>query len=352
VPVPPPDASGALLAIAKPAGIPPGMAIAKPAEIPTGRTPILNQEVVVVCEVLSATGVPSVNTLGGADPYVEVRIVTGEDPAGIHGGDTTRKPVASAKTKVLKNCMTPEWKETFVLQGASCKQEFYVQLIMFDQNSGRKNTALGHASLSLAAAILGCSYNGKDERSKAVHELPLAPCDVLAAIDVSQTRLKVNFWYYEMHKWKLTIKKGTKLPQMKTMGAIDSFVEARLCKKDPKTKPVQETPSKDVIWHKQTETVVDSLDPEWNQNLTFVAAGDPKMFLQLILYSGATTFSAAQPLGCAILPMDKVLAGKLGGGQETQVLKFAALHGVEPPEGLSDARLTIKLGFELSQDGD
>merc|ERR1739848_211008 len=103
---------------------------------------------------------PSVNTFGGCDPYVEIRIQKG-DPAKKDGGigslgkDTVR-------TTAKDGDMAPNWNENLTLNKATHGKEHFVNIILWDSNITR-NTPIGYQAICTTDLLASLTYDPSKE---------------------------------------------------------------------------------------------------------------------------------------------------------------------------------------------
>jgi len=136
-------ATAAATAAAAPAAAP-AAAAPKAAAVPKQAGPshpVEGQRMHMMFEIKNGTDMPSVNTFGGCDPFVEVRVVKG-DPTARNGGiEDAVEETCKKKTKSIDGELNPTWNETLTLQGVYGADQF-VQFILWDSNVA-KNTPIG-----------------------------------------------------------------------------------------------------------------------------------------------------------------------------------------------------------------
>lgn len=311
------------------------------AEKSRDREPALNQRVQVVVEVGEGTDMPSVNTFGGCDPFVEVRLVHG-DPSKRSKGNVDGMPKSSAQTEVKTGDMFPNWGEKVCVEGVF-KEDAYIQLILWDYNVF-KNQPLGHAAMKIGKMIEGCVYNAENAKPhQCPHSMSMKPIS-----DEVQLKSKVTCkcHYYEIHRWKIFVDKGRRLPKVDLLGTCDGFIEARLVKRDPRKMAFSGTPGEECVWSGRTNPVANSMDPSWGQELSCVTPGDPHYYLQVVLWDDNSPLPA-QPLGHAVLSMREIACTLPGAEPVEHKLKFQKLPDTSGYPDLPKTRVHMRLSFDL-----
>lgn len=308
------------------------------------RAPQEGQKLSVLCKVESGSNMPDVNTFGGCDPMVEVRCVQAA-AAKKADGDVQSVPLVRAETTSKTGDMKPKWDEEIVLDGCTFSaKEWHLQVILFDYNM-TGNTPIGHTSLSMEDALEGLTFDAaaaaRPEKSHTLTFKSLLP----PGTPVNAT-VKCSFSFKEYNKFKLLVVKGSRLPKVDTLGTIDGFIEARLTTKDPRKSDFIHSPGEECMWNAQTKAVENSMDPKWAQELGCTIPGDPKSFLQIILWDQGSITNT--PLGQHVIPV-KEIVDKVPGVWKEMILKLSALPGVasEFNQAVKLARITVKLKFDL-----
>jgi len=345
VPAPAPaPAQAAPAAPAAPAPAAAAPAQATVAELPPGapRAPELNTKMALIVDVKNGIDMPNVNTFGGCDPFVEIRIVKG-DPSK-KGGDVEAIPKDTVRTKAKDGDTTPDWNETLRLAKATYAEDTFVNIILWDSNI-TKNTPIGYQHLPITELLSDMTYDAS------VVDLPkkdfvAASFQSLLADKSMGLKASVNmaFSYLEVHKFTFNIKSGSRLPKVDTLGSIDAFIEVRLVKGDPKTFHFERSPGAETLWSAKTNTVNDSMDPEWNQELSVTAPAEPGNFFVFALIDAG--HMANTPVGMVTVPLQG-LCGQRNGEVEfnSNLKKFA---NWDAPEGLTKAKLKFKLSHYIA----
>lgn len=294
------------------------------------RMPRENQRVTVVCDVLDGVDMPNVNRFGGCDPFVECRVVRGNPQ-----GDVDTEPVLTSQTDVKRNDMSPSWRQRLALVDLTFEKGLYIQLILWDYNLVR-NQPIGQVAIPLERAIAAFSPK-RPERflsfsSSTGEELSL------------RAKVSAQFTFWEAHQHRLVVESGSWLPKVKMLGAISSYVEARVLQSDPRKASFHARPlAPECIWSGRTGVVSENVDPCWLQEFNFTLAYDvTSLWLQLILWDT----SAPQPdvpIGHAIMEISEAQSGSI---------KELAIHELsleELPQShvsadLSRAKLAIRMG--------
>merc|ERR1719379_1667556 len=158
----------------------------------------------LIVEVLNGADMPSVNTFGGCDPFVEVRCVKG-DPRP-KGGDISAIPKDTAKTKSIDGDLTPEWNETLTLAKASYGADMFLNVILWDKNI-TSNTPIGYQAFPITEVLESLQYNA-DEATPAKKELHATEFESLLKDKSMALKVSVhmNLSFLEVHKFKFHVK--------------------------------------------------------------------------------------------------------------------------------------------------
>jgi len=290
----------------------------------------------LVVTVKNGNNMPSVNTFGGCDPFVEIRCVKG-DPTP-KGGDIKTKPRegTGAKTKEKTGEMNPVWDQTVTLSRCAVENDSFLNIILWDKNSS-ENTVIGYQAVQLMQLLHGMSFDAS---------LPALPQkDFVAAqfqslletpVEGFFPGVNLTFAFCEVRKFKFQITSCSKLPKVDQ--SLDAFVEIRLCDKDPRNEkyPIS---GKSCLWTAKTKIMKDNTDPKFNEELDGFCAANPNTFFQIAIVDCNKLNNT--PIGHIVLPM-KGLCGQKHGEREF-TLTPTKLPNFDEPAGLSDATIKFKL---------
>lgn len=306
------------------------------------RDPTVGMKCAIVADVINGVDMPSVNTFGGCDPFVEVRCVKG-DPRP-KGGDIAGVPKDSAKTKSIDGDLTPDWHETLTLAKASYGPDMFVTIILWDSNIA-KNTPIGYQALPTTELLSGLQYNADSEKQAQKEHVATFETLLKDASMGLKATVNLAFSYVEVHKFKFQIKNGSHLPKVDLLGSIDAFIEVRLIDGDPSQLNFTTTPGKETLWSAKTKTVSDNMDPVFNEDLQVSVPADPsKNFVIVVCDSGAM---GNTPIGMVVVPL-KGLCSELSGTQEIKS-KLTKLPNWDAPQHLSKAKVHVILSHDLAK---
>jgi Ca2+-dependent lipid-binding protein len=287
-------------------------------------------------EIKNGVDMPSVNTFGGCDPFVEIRIQKG-DPAA-KDGDLSAVPKDTARTKARDGDMTPEWNETLELKKTTYGKEMYVNIILWDSNIA-KNTPLGYQALCTTDLLSGLKYDPTAEaQQKKEHVAKFT--SLLGEGKDLKAIANMSFSYLEVHKFKVTVKKATNLPRVDSIGSIDAFVEVRLVNCDPRQMEYTKSPGNECLWSATTKIVNDNQNPTFGENFQFTCAADPSLYLIFVMSDSGTLGNT--PVGQVIVPMKQICSNKMGAEQECK-LKLEKLPGWDAVNGLTKASISFSV---------
>lgn len=305
-----------------------------------------NQKIVLFVDGLKGSGMPSVNTFGGCDPLLEVRVVKG-DPASLErfGVDEKAAPGTFAQTECKQGELNPKWTGRLEVGHCVNKLDTYVQIIVFDWNV-TTNTALVERALPLGTALAGLKYHHSNEMEKVAHELTLSDMINPGATELKGAKIQCNMFYAELLRYKLTIVKASRVPKMKTFGTADAYIEARVVRGDPKKMEFSYAPGDNVIWSGKSKVVANSMDPRWDETLEFEVAGDPDYRLVLILWDSNSPMSDTA-ICQTVLELKEIAALEPGSAPVQHSLKFSRLPKVDPVAEFKKTTLKLTIGQSL-----
>lgn len=306
------------------------------------KTPVCNQRITVVCDVLEGVDMPNVNRFGGCDPFVECRIVRG-DPTHKLRGDVDKEPMLSTQTDVKRNDMAPSWRQRLALPDLTYEKDLYVQLVLWDYSLVR-NQPIGHVAVPLEQAL--STYSPKhSERFLRFSNLP-----GLEEVDL-KAKVSAQFTYWEAYHHRLVVDSGSLLPTVKTTGTISSYIEARILQSDPRKDPFTQRPTLECLWSGRTGVVSENTDPCWQQEFDFTLAYDvSSLWLQLILWD----INAPLPdvaIGHAVMSVSQAQSGDIA-NLLAQDLCLEDLPETPSATDLSSAKLAVRMGNEVVSNTD
>lgn len=164
------------------------------------RAPVEGAKIRLSVSIGQATGVPEVNTLGGVDPYLIVRLMK-KNPNDMKDAGLLQKELQKARTQVQKGS-TPKFDEKFVFD-MEYRANSYIQLVLYD--SGATDTPLGHIPLQLERAMRDCKFvaSGRPESTK--HWARCKPISAAQPFNVTDTKVGFKLSFNEMHKWDVVV---------------------------------------------------------------------------------------------------------------------------------------------------
>jgi hypothetical protein len=287
--------------------------------------------------VKNGNNMPSMNTFGGCDPFVEVRCVKG-DPSE-KGGDVKTKPRDGcfAKTKELSGQTNPVWNQTIILPKAIFENDSFVNIILWDHNRS-ENSTIGYQHVALSQLLQGMQFDAsldelpqKDFVAAAFQSLLDSP------IEGFFPGVNMAFSFCEVHKFRFKIDLCSALPKV-DKDALDTYVEVRLCDQDPRNEkyPIS---GKHCLWTAKTKTVKDKTDPKFSEELEGICPANPKLFFQVVVIQSKKLLN--QPIGAVVIPMVGLCGQKSGEREFTSTL--TKLPNYSEAAGLSSASIKFKI---------
>mmetsp|Transcript_56219 Transcript_56219/g.103119 ORF Transcript_56219/g.103119 Transcript_56219/m.103119 type:complete len:606 (-) Transcript_56219:93-1910(-) len=353
---PPPAAPPAAVAPPPPEPVKEEPAAAAPAAASAGpgaRAPVEGQKVFLNVLVIDGKDMPSVNTFGGCDPFVEVRIVDG-DPT-IKKGALNEVPIATAKTKTVSDSTEPKFNETVKLKGAKNAgvvhdSSTYVEFILWDWNA-TGNLALGYSTLSMVDTLSGLDFNAS-AMSQQARDHNCKFSSLMTGSNSSKAmkaEVKVSFSYLEVQKYTVKAVSGTKIPGINSFGSVSPCLEVRIMEGDPKRVPYSSSPGKECHWSDTTAPQPSNQEPKWRQELEGSTIADPSHHLLLAVHDAGTMGNT--PIGFAAIPMKDVLTKPLGAFHEWKNLKLHAFPGEGAPGDIKQSKITVEIRHDLVMKG-
>jgi len=301
--------------------------------------------IALLVTVKSGQNMPSVNTFGGCDPFVEVRCVKG-DPSEQNGDvKATPKEGTAGQTKEIKGEANPAWNSTFSLNKCTLEKDSFVNILLWDHGQGLPgmsgqsgNTAIGYQRLPLSTLLDGMSYNAS------LAELPKKDFAAAAFQCLLETPpqgffpgVNLSFQWCEVHKFTFHIESCSNLPKT----CQDCFIEVRNVEKDPRNEKYPIT-GKNCTWTAKTKTITDNTNPVFDQELEGFCPADPTDWFQItIIDSGRGLMAKQTPLGHVVVSM-RGLCGQKNGSKEF-ISMPVKLPNFSEPDGLGDCRIKFKI---------
>lgn len=323
----------------------------------SGRAPSQGQKVLLVVSVIKGEQMPEVNTLGGCDPFVEVRIHSGtEDP--IKNSNIARplRPTWSVQTQPKPNERAPLWNETLELVDCTVSAETYVHMILQSWDLARA-IQVAHTSMNINKALDKLTFVA-DANVSQENKFRLKFKSLLGA----QYKMNCNplvdikISYLEVTKFKINVIKACKLPQVKQlMGTIDSYVECRIVRGNPLKMTFGRFPNKDkdqpglCLWQGTTPVMANNNEPQYDKNFSDAevpAYGD--IYLQLILWDSNYPLLDT-PIAHQAMNLRDVM-GKPPDTLAESELKFQKLEGWDKVASFKHAKLSVSIAYSIVMD--
>ena len=190
----------------------------------------------LVVTVSEGRNLKSCDDNGLSDPYVEVRLLP-EDPK-------KKKKEKDQKTKVVKKSLNPRWEESFEFTLTPAElPDRRIQLLVWDEDAVGRDF-MGEAIIEPTSLEL-------DQLNKGWHKLNKKGAGLL----------KVRFTYNpEPNTLDVNIISGKDLVPLGSSISIDAYVKVYL------------QPDKSKQTKRKTTTKKDSLDPKWNETVSYQLA--------------------------------------------------------------------------------
>jgi len=297
----------------------------------------------LIVEVKNGVNMPSVNTFGGCDPFVEVRCVRGKPKDS--DGSVNDVPKDTAQTTVKAGDLTPDWNEELTLSKAQYGKDYFVNVILWDNNVAA-NTPIGFVTVPTTELLKGAMY---DPGAQTPAKIEYVAKEFKSLLPDKSTNLSslinLSFSFFEVHKFKISIKKASHLPRVDTIGSIDAFVEVRIIDGDPRQMEYTKTPGAESKWSGKTETINDNTDPTFNHELTCLAPANPKLNVVVVVTDSGALGNT--PVGMVVIPFSKFITKKMDDVQ-TYKSKLEKLPNWPAPENLKLATVSWSLSRTLA----
>lgn len=314
-----------------------------------GARPLIEgMRIALTVDVINATGLPSVNTFGGCDPYVEIRCVKGDPVARLkNGGNINEVPRDSAKTTTKDGDLTPDWNETLCLHKAIYGKDKFFNFVLWDSNI-TKNTPIGYHSINSMKLLEGLTY---DPKTVAPSKKTLKATDFVSLLEdksmslKSELNLKLSF--VERHKFTIKVKNASHLPKVDTLGSIDAFVEARVVEGDPGQMEFNNSPGAETMCNGKTKVVSDNMDPTFNETIEFEYDADPKLNLIIAVVDQGTLGNT--PVGFVTVPFMMLCSDADGSEHEFNKCKLKKIPNWPEPQNLEKATVSFTVTHTLAK---
>jgi len=313
-----------------------------------------NEKVCLLIDCINGTDMPSVNTLGGCDPYVEFRLVQGQDPILQKGGGVTSKAPEglSVKTESDDGNMTPTWNAKFELKDVPLRKDQFLQVILWDKGTFA-DQPLGHQSFMVEKLLANLTFVAGTEQPKR-HSQKVSFQSLLEGNEKLSATIQTKFSYVEMVSFSFTVVKGSRLPSVKIFGGINSFVELRVETEDPKRKDFESSPTSTCLWSSKTPAVQDNADPKFGQKFDVALPAIAALKLQAIVWDSNAPLPDS-PICHSVMDLNGPV-GEMANEPKEHKLRFAHLPGVSPAGDVRKTLLTVAIGvsqiFDQTLDDD
>ncbi|CAK0885172.1 unnamed protein product [Prorocentrum cordatum] len=314
-----------------------------------------NQKVCLFIECINGKDMPSVNTFGGCDPYVEFRLVQGQDPLLHKGGCvTTQAPNGmSVKTEADDGNSEPTWNAKFELKEVPLRKDQFLQVILWDKNTFT-DTPIGHQTFMVEKLLEGLTFVAGTEQPKRNSRKVSFKSLLEEGVKLTAT-VQTKFSYVDMVNFNFRVAKGSRLPNVKLLGAgINSFVELRMVTEDPKKIDFEYSPPSTCLWSSKTRIVQGNTDPKFDQNFEVVVPAIAALKLQAIIWDSNSPLPDS-PICHSVMDLSGVVAEMAQVPKENK-LKFTHLPAVSPAGDVRKTTLTVAIGvsqiFDQGKDED
>jgi len=308
-----------------------------------------NQKVCLYIDCISGKDMPSVNTFGGCDPFVEFRLVQGQDPILQKGGGAMSKAPEgmSFKTEPDDGNMNPTWNAKFEIKEVPLRKDQFLQVILWDKNTFT-DTAIGHQTFMVEKLLEGLSFvAGTDQPKRNAQKVSFQSLLEDQSLQLKAT-IQTKFSYVDMVKFSFTVMKGSRLPSVKMFGGINSYVELRIETKDPKKNDFESSPTSTCLWSSKTPAVKDSLDPKYDHNFDVVLPATAALKLQVIIWDSNAPMPDS-PICHSLMDLSG-LVGEMPKEPKEHKLRFAHLPGVAPTGDVRKTVVAVAIGVSQAFD--
>jgi len=328
-----------------------------PRQEPRGPSKKMKMEIKI--KVLNAEALPALP--GIIDPYVEISCVKG-DPKTRRGGISDVSQ-AKARTHSRQNDDNPVWNEAITLSKVVYGQDYFINIVLWQSNDNTGNSPIGYHSMELSKFISELQY---DPQSDVIPTKDFAADNFISLLadqyEVLPSVVNLSVGYVEMHKFTVSVASATSLTA-EPNGQLDSYVDIRIVNGDHLKKEYHSMPhDHDTVWHSRTKTVHGSSNPTFNDEINFILAANPDLYIILcVTDAGNLTHDeghlAATPMGITVVPLKQVVMNRDGFKEsfDRSLEKLpdlgessVCLANWTAPEKLTDARLSFSISHKLS----
>jgi hypothetical protein len=286
----------------------------------------------------------------GVQLYVEVRCVK-FDPSTKPGGGIDEASQAKGRTHSKQDNEKHVWNETITLSKVVYDPQTFVNILLWDSEEQSGNRPLGYQSIALTQLLSGLRYDPHDPDGLADKEFTAnAFASLLADTPkVLPASLNLSIGYAEVHKFEVSIAKGTHLP-VNGMDSLDAFVEIRILKDDPLVTDFHCEPHEETVWHGRTKVVRRSLNPEFKDDSLFIIAANPAHYMVLCVIDESSKTAdehllSGTPQGMIVVPMREIMI-KMDGIKAVFDRPLQKLPNWPAPPDLEQSRLHFSISHK------
>lgn len=287
---------------------------------------------------------PSVNTFGGCDPYVEFRIVQGQDPLKNKSGNVSEivSPELVAKTESVEGTQSPEWGEKLELKMVPVRKDCFVHVVLWDKNM-ISDMPIGHQTFLVDKLLEGLAFVASETIQKKRPQ-KMSFKSLLDSGEKLKASVQTKFSYVEMVKFHFTVVKGSRFPKVKILGTIDGFVELRVETQDPRKKDFETRPTSSCLWSAKTSVIQDNMDPKFNQEFDIILPAYAYLILQVIIWDSNSPLPDS-PICQSVLELKEV-TGRSPSAEPTEhrLKAFKNPPGVGLVADVKNTRVAMKIG--------
>jgi Ca2+-dependent lipid-binding protein len=302
--------------------------------------------VCLIIDCVNGKDMPSVNTFGGCDPFVEFRLVKShQDPVtkkGFRQGSKTKEGL-TVQTASKDNESNPEWNETLQLLKAPIRKDWYLQVILWDKNM-MADTPLGHQTFLLEKLLEGLAFVANETTQKR-NSRKIDFKSLLGDGNKVHATIQCKFSYVDMLRFSFNVVKGSRFPKVKLLGTIDGFVELRVERQDVRKKQFESYPGESCVWSSKTTIVQDSMDPKFNQEFDVVLPARAPLQLQVIIWDSNSPLPDS-PIAHGVLDLMEVAGKPLGKGPQEHKIRFKCPPGVNPAGDVKKTTVAVSINHQ------
>eukprot|EP00929_Paragymnodinium_shiwhaense_P065155 TRINITY_DN3269_c0_g1_i1.p1 TRINITY_DN3269_c0_g1~~TRINITY_DN3269_c0_g1_i1.p1 ORF type:complete len:646 (+),score=157.03 TRINITY_DN3269_c0_g1_i1:198-2135(+) len=331
-----------------------GYQIRKSVMIRSGvRAPRKFQKLALLVDVKNGKDLPDVNTFGGIDPFIELKTFSGKDPMKKKDGSLTKKVRYAVETEHAMNQNAPTWDKSLEMMHFTNKADQFLQVVLWDWGM-TDNQAVCHTTVPLSKFLIETpTYDPRAQGPPKKTDLKLSKWkDLLDSGGDVKCTVNLKTVWVEQHTYMLKIEKAKDLPTFDVMGSVDSIIEVRLCRCDPRKLEHTGPEAAHVFWSSRTTVVNDDANPRYSQEFEVQAPGVTSWFFEFILLDDNSPLPEKVG-GRAVIPVHEItsrlpISLGVGGRCKEQELGFEKIKGASPPDQLEKAKLFISTGYDIS----